>query len=630
MDSANPLEAVTLAALRENLTKDPKLVELKRRLALARVRREVSKFRAEEIALHESMPRSVAKVMEGKAILALEALLQAEGYDDLGAITFLKEGVPLVGVSECPPCFDCKLVPAALTEAELFQTAQVRREALLSKSEPIDAEEARVLAEASQEEVSLGFLEGPFYSRDEVSSRLETESWTVIRRFVIFQGAEGKARPIDNCLEAQLNSGYTSSIHLRLQDGDYLAAMALFVAREITGGRAHPEAQEWRGKCLDLSKAYKQLAVLPAHRPLAVIAVRQEDGRDALYLSNSLLFGSTAAVYAFNRVSRCLWFLINRLLWIPSGVYFDDYPLLCPAATAESADSVVSDFLDCLGWRHAKTGVKGRAFAPSRAAQGEVSLANKQGRIERIVGQLKEVGSKGEISRQLAQVLQGLLQCASGFYAGRALKHASHVLSRIVGGLHFSPPDLRDFCHHTIRLLQDETPRVLKCFMTTDVLHLWTDGSWESGVAGVGLAAHDCFSGSGWVLEGRVPSGIGGDQLICVIEMFAILASMMELSSILESRGVVWWVDNNATRGLVIKGASRSWAMHTLARIFSQLDQKHPSMWWVSRVPSFSNPGDAPSRGHGIEVVTMVGASEVQPFTRLEELAKRILELKRA
>ena len=76
MDSANPLEAVTLAALRENLTKDPKLVELKRRLALARVRREVNKFRAEEIALHKSMPRSVAKVMEGKAIRCRSASLR--------------------------------------------------------------------------------------------------------------------------------------------------------------------------------------------------------------------------------------------------------------------------------------------------------------------------------------------------------------------------------------------------------------------------------------------------------------------------------------------------------------------------------------------------------------------------
>ena len=39
-----------------------------------------------------------------------------------------------------------------------------------------------------------------------------------------------------------------------------------------------------KGKCLDLSKAYKQLAVFPEHRPLAVIAVRQEDGRDGFVL----------------------------------------------------------------------------------------------------------------------------------------------------------------------------------------------------------------------------------------------------------------------------------------------------------------------------------------------------------
>ena len=99
-------------------------------------------------------------------------------------------------------------------------------------------------------------------------------------------------RPIDNCLEAQLNAGYSSSIHLRLQDSDYIAAMALHIATEIVEGRAHESARAWQGKCLDLSKAYKQMAIHPAHRPLAVIAVRQADGRDALYLSCMPLTGS--------------------------------------------------------------------------------------------------------------------------------------------------------------------------------------------------------------------------------------------------------------------------------------------------------------------------------------------------
>ena len=135
---------------------------------------------------------------------------------------------------------------------------------------------------------------------------------------MLIQGSEQKPRPIDNCLEAQLNAGCSTSIHLRLQDSDYIASMALHVAKEIDGGRAHASACSWQGKCLDLSKAYKQLAIHPAHRPLSVIAVRQADGRDALYVSNSLMFGSTAAVYVFNRVSMALWYLINRLLWIPS------------------------------------------------------------------------------------------------------------------------------------------------------------------------------------------------------------------------------------------------------------------------------------------------------------------------
>ena len=63
-------------------------------------------------------------------------------------------------------------------------------------------------------EVAHGFLEGPYYDKSEVSAKLGTDQWTIIRRFVLFQGAEQKARPIDNCLESQLNAGYSASIHL--------------------------------------------------------------------------------------------------------------------------------------------------------------------------------------------------------------------------------------------------------------------------------------------------------------------------------------------------------------------------------------------------------------------------------
>ncbi|CAE7247692.1 unnamed protein product [Symbiodinium sp. CCMP2592] len=648
VDSSNPLEKATLFALKENLTKDPRLIVLKRNLAVARVKQEVKRCSDAEAELHKAMHPAVAKVMSGKSILALESLLKSEGYDDLEVIGFLKEGVRLVGTSQCPECFDRKFVPAFLTETELMASAATRRKSLLSKFERVDPEEARILKEATDEEVAMGFLEGPYYDQSQITELLGTNDWTVIRRFVLLQGAELKPRPIDNCLESQLNAGYSSSIHLRLQDSDYISAMALHVAREVSEGRAHKDASEWKGKTLDLSKAYKQLAIHPSHRPLSVIAVRQSDGKDALYISNSLMFGSTAAVYAFNRVSRALWFLLNKLLCIPAAVFFDDYPLMSPAGSAENADSTASAFLDALGWRHAKTGAKGRPFASDfdvlgmhlglgDLAKGTVVLANKQGRIERIVDRLQEISLKGEIRRHEAQVIQGLLQYASGFYAGRSLKHASHILARIVGGLHFSPRDLSDFCRHTVSLLKHENPRVLSCAMITDIIHLWTDGSWEADVGGIGLAAHDCFSGTGWVFTGKVPLQLleswkaeVGEQLICEIDMFAVLASLLQLNALVSSRRIVWWVDNDATRGVMIKGASRSWAMHTLARVFSELDREWPSMWWVCRVPSYSNPGDAPSRDQGEESLVTVGASCVQPFSRLEELVGRIQAFNRA
>ena len=55
----------------------------------------------------------------------------------------------------------------------------------------------------------MGFMEGPFYSEAEVSAHLGREDWSVVRCFVLVQGAEMKLRPIDDRLEAQLNQAYT-------------------------------------------------------------------------------------------------------------------------------------------------------------------------------------------------------------------------------------------------------------------------------------------------------------------------------------------------------------------------------------------------------------------------------------
>jgi hypothetical protein len=59
----------------------------------------------------------------------------------------------------------------------------------------------------------------------------------VIRRFVLVQGAELKLRPIDDCLAAQLNRGFTSTSYLKLQDIDYVVGLSMKIAEAVASGK---------------------------------------------------------------------------------------------------------------------------------------------------------------------------------------------------------------------------------------------------------------------------------------------------------------------------------------------------------------------------------------------------------
>ena len=133
------------------------------------------------------------------------------------------------------------------------------------------------LEQTAEEEISLGFVEGPFEPEEQVTAYFGHDRWSV-RRFVLVQGAEMKLHPVDVCLEVQINQGFTSSSYLKLQDIDYIAGMALRVASAVAGGKQRHGSGRWQGKCLDLSKAYKQVRVLPTHRHLSVIIFHDIEG----------------------------------------------------------------------------------------------------------------------------------------------------------------------------------------------------------------------------------------------------------------------------------------------------------------------------------------------------------------
>ena len=282
----NALEKITLDALDTVVNLDPRLLAIDRKKNLLKAKIKQKQTQKDEAHLHASLPASVEKVVHDKKIILWESLLQECGYD-MGVVDFMTKGVPLVGTHDHPSCYAVKIKPATLTESELRESAIFCRQALMARRPQTDEPGfAEHLEETASEEVSMGFLDGPFSSESEVSQALGHQQWRIMRRFVIEQGA--KLRPIDDGLEAQLNAAFSSTIRLDLQDADYVIASALHLGR-------YPDMQ-WLGKILDLSKAYKQLPILPEHRDLAVVFFRDRDGKPTFLIPNSLMFGSTAAV----------------------------------------------------------------------------------------------------------------------------------------------------------------------------------------------------------------------------------------------------------------------------------------------------------------------------------------------
>ena len=132
-------------------------------------------------------------------------------------------------------------------------------------------------------------------------------------------------------------------------------------------------------------------------------------------------------------LSRSLHKLLTKIFKLPSSFYFDDFPMFATAECAAETDSLISEFMDILGWNHAKTGSKAQPFSDvfsvlgmqidlSKLSEGSVILSNKPGRIDRIVERLSVVSAEGRLTVHEAQVLLGLLNFSSGFFRWQSLK----------------------------------------------------------------------------------------------------------------------------------------------------------------------------------------------------------------
>ncbi|CAE7245336.1 unnamed protein product [Symbiodinium sp. CCMP2592] len=538
------------------MTTPPKVLELKRKLAIAKAEILVKKLSCSEKARHNALPDHMKKVLESKNLSLFEALLKEHAYWDMGVVQLMEQGVDLVGFQDTPSCYPQKIAPATMSRDEFLDSAEWRRRALTTPgARAPDAGQLAHLEQTCKEEVDLGFMLGP-YTEDQVSRLFGHTRWSCIRRFVLEQ-KPGKLRPIDDAKEALVNSASTSTMRLELEDADYLSAMALEVARRILADPSKPGAVPWVARCLDLTKAYKQMCVSERDLPVSVVFFLDGQGKPRYYVSHSLLFGCTSSVFAFNRVSKAISFLLNQMLLVPSSVFYETVPL-CTNNTSESATWAHNPpTLDLLGWGHARVGkdAKGVPFAASFEVlgmsmqldgvhRGRLTLQNKAGRIEQLVALFQGFLDRGAITVHEAQVAHGLLNFSAGYVNGRALRLTCQELLRLTkASSPASSKAIRSFCVNSIEALRALSPRVLSVWDSRAPIHIFTDGAWEQRRAGIGAVIFDTASGKSWTYEGLVPEPLilrweaeVGTQLICQIELYAVVCLRWALASTFDHR----------------------------------------------------------------------------------------------
>ena len=76
-------------------------------------------------------------------------------------------------------------------------------------------------------EVEAGNLRGPF-TAGEISELVGSDLWSLSKRFVLYQGDEQKIRVIDNYRDSGVNSAFSSSSYLALQDTDFIIGFLRF------------------------------------------------------------------------------------------------------------------------------------------------------------------------------------------------------------------------------------------------------------------------------------------------------------------------------------------------------------------------------------------------------------------
>eukprot|EP00435_Cladocopium_sp_Y103_P041156 s1982_g11.t1 len=551
---------------------------------------------------------AVAELTAGKRLLLTREMLEDVGYEDVAAINLLSQGATLAGEVEESKSFDSQFKPCLITLKQLESDAARRNELVLqmtcsSGSEEVDLQ----MIQETEVELAKGWAEGPFELED-----LEPGS-TISRRFPLVQAS--KTRMIDDFSVSGVNVSCLSHNKVDLHLVDTFCSMVKMFYNCCDECQRDSSLL---AKTYDLTSAYRQVPVCPAHYKYAYVSVYNcKRKRVEIYRMRTMPFGATHSVYCFLRLARSLFALAVRGLYLLTTNFYDDFILATQPSLRDSAKNSMELLFMLTGWLYAREGKKATDFSAhckalgvefdfSRSEQRLLLVANTEARKAELVRMLEDSLAAGKLEKQLCLVMRGKLGFADSFLHGRLGKLVlKKLIDHAYGRSSKIGEDLKQSLQSMVTRLKMAKPKAISVNSFTQWC-IYTDASYEpesmtGGLGGV-LVDMQCKVKAwfGISLNESTCKLLGAGEKGTIIYELELLAAVLALSMWHGDNGDglnVHFGDNDGVRFSLIKAAASGVVGQLLMEYHLKLEALVGSRTWFARVPTEANISDFPSRG---------------------------------
>ena len=616
--------------IRFRMTSSVKHVISSRNAAVHFWRGRVDLLEPREVVLHNAMHVDVAAVMAGKRVLAFSEMLASIQFPVHRRLThLLSTGFPVTGAYPPSEVLPRSSRTASLDVADLWRTAKDTQNRISSRPGSSDDRELdREVYASTLAEAKRGWLKGPFSPTD-LSSRLGC--WVPSRRFGVRQG--GKVRCIDDYAASGINSALSATETVEPDDlcaiaGNVRAHMDAFTASSssrptssyFSSSVRHADHAEARllARMWDLESAYRQLARSPSHSSFTVIAAWDPDDEIYKYFEQPPLgFGASASVLSFKWVASALKAVLIDIFSVALTNFYDDFTILEVEVLATNAREVVEQVFHLLGWRlkelpdlSSETSPLGAVLNLDHCRKGFATIRNKESRVKEIIQSIDDAGATAVVPSDLLPRLRGRLLFARSLSFGRCGGVALRALgSAIVTNDKRTISIQGELARALFSLRQHllgARPREIRVAHRHPPV-LFVDGAFETAddgsyIGSIGAVIYDPIDKACELFRLSVSSPhlaflLGaGKTAIFQLEILPVVVSRLLWTDRLRDRALFTFVDNEAAKAALIAGYSAQPVAVRLLAVLTELDVKDGALTWFERVPTSSNPADAPSR----------------------------------